>query len=656
MRKSLQALIIFLLTLCNIPGTLAQEVPFSRGVNLTNWFQAPSAQQIQFSRYTLEDLQQIKSLGVDAIRLPLNLHAMTDGAPDYNLESLFLEFLDQAVDWADELEMYLLLDNHTFNPAADTDPNVGIILENVWTQMAEHYKEKSSYILYEVLNEPHGISDQQWNSIQNRVVDAIRTVDQDHYIVIGPAGWNSYHNLNEMPVYTQDKLIYTFHFYDPFVFTHQGASWANPSMEPLTDVPFPYDVSKMPAFPSSLTGTWIESAFNNYPTEGTISKVKSQIDIAVQFKQNRNVPIFCGEFGVYIPNSGQPDRVFWYETVRRYLEEKDIPWTSWDYHGGFGLFEEGGNDLFEYDLNVQLLEAMGFNVPSQSEYIKQAESTGFPIYTDLIASNFFESSSGESTINYYSQDKPNNDKYCIRWENATQYQYIGLDSKPNKDLTLLVDQGYALDLMFRGNQPVTFDLRFIDTDTEDPQDHPWRMRYIIDENSVPFDSRWHHMFIPLDDFSEQGAWEGQWFPPEGKFDWSDIDRLEIVAEHEDLGGATLWFDNVHITNLDTAQVNDHSVFEDLVTSVDESYFEENIRIYPNPAYNQLVIEYTKSSSNPNSHSHQIYHLMDNMGRVLMVSTFRKRVEIDISELPAGIYLVRTLDGMGVSETARVLKF
>jgi endoglucanase len=364
---------------------------------------------------------------------------------------------------------------------------------------------------------------------------------------------------------------------------------------------------------------------------------------------------------VYIPNSAQPDRVFWYETVRQYLEEKGISWTSWDYHGGFGLFEEGGNDLFEHDLNVSLLEAMGFNVPSQSEYIKQAETAGFPIYTDLIASNFFESSSGESTINYYSQDKPNNDKYCIRWENAAQYQHIGLDSKPNKDLSLLVDQGYALDLMFRGNQPVTFDLRFIDTDTEDPQDHPWRMRFTIDENSVPFDSRWHHMFIPLEDFSEQGAWEGQWFPPEGKFDWADIDRLEIVAEHEDLGSATLWFDNVHITNLDTAQVNDHSVFEDLVTSVQESGLNNSIRVYPNPAYNKLVIERIDANVSTNSilsshpHSHSIYHLMDNMGRVVISSTFGERVEVDISALPAGVYLVRTMDGMGISETARVLK-
>ncbi len=650
MKQQFISVIIGLLVLTT-PATFAQDVPFNRGINLTNWFQAPSAHQIQFSRYTLKDFQNIQSLGSDAIRLPINLHAMTDGAPGYILDPLFFEFLDQAVDWAEALGIYLILDNHTFNPAVGTDPNIGTILETVWTQMAEHYQDRSSFLIYEVLNEPNGVSDQQWNSIQQSVVDAIRTVDQDHFIVIGPANWNSFKNLKEMPVYTQDKLIYTFHFYDPFVFTHQGASWTNPSMENLANVPFPYDAANMPVFPASLLGTWVESAFNNYPNVGNVAYVKSLIDIALQFKNDRGVPVYCGEFGVYIPNSAPTDRVIWYETVRQYLEEKGIPWTSWDYQGGFGLFEAGGNDLFEYDLNVPILEALGFNVPSQSEYTKQPENTGFPIYTDFIGENFLESSSGESEINYYSQDNPNNGKYCLRWEDAAQFQFIGLEAKPNKDLSILMSQQYALDFMFRGNSPVTFDLRFMDTDTEDPQDHPWRMRFTIDENVVAFDSRWHHLFIPLSDFSEQGAWEGQWFPPEGKFDWAEIDRFEIVAENEDLGNATLWFDNVYITNVDTAQVNDDSVFEDLVTSVDDSDLQTRIKVYPNPVDSYLIIEISNSHSNSNS----IYQFMDSMGRTVMSSNFQQRVEVDISLLPAGMYLVKVSDGLGDFDFRKILK-
>ena len=395
---------IFLLVV--IQSFSQTTVPFSRGVNLTNWFQAASPQQIQVSKYTLEDFQQIQSLGCDAIRLPINLHAMTNGAPNYRLDPLFLEFLDQAANWAETLGIYLILDNHTFDPAVGTDPNIGGVLEAVWTQMAEHYKDRSEFIIYEVLNEPHDISDQLWNSIQMRVVDAIRTIDQDHYVVIGPAAWNSFHNLDDMPIYPQEKLIYTFHFYDPFVFTHQGATWTSPSMGALAEVPFPYQASEMPTLPASLVGTWIESSFNDYQNTGTLSQLRSMIDIAVAFREARNVPIFCGEFGTYIPNSPKDDRVFYYQQVREYLEEKDIAWTMWDYHGGFGLYQEGGDGLFEHDLNVPLLESLGMNVPDQTPFVKQPETEGFPIYTDQIASLIEESSSGGSQINYYSQDSP----------------------------------------------------------------------------------------------------------------------------------------------------------------------------------------------------------------------------------------------------------
>ncbi len=182
------------------------EIPFTRGVNLTNWFQTTSAQQIQFTKFTKQDLINIKSLSCDVIRLPINLHFMTSGEPDYNIDPLFLYFLDQVIAWVEELEIHLILDNHTFDPAESTNPDIGDILVTVWTQMAERYKDRSNYLYYEVLNEPHGIADATWNEIQQRVVETIRSVDSTHTIIIGPAGWNSYNNLKNMPEYADTNL------------------------------------------------------------------------------------------------------------------------------------------------------------------------------------------------------------------------------------------------------------------------------------------------------------------------------------------------------------------------------------------------------------------------------------------------------------------
>lgn len=614
----------------------AQEVPFTRGINLTNWFQTGSPQQIQLGKYTQEDFENIKSLGCDVIRLPINLHAMTNGTPNYQLDPLFLEFLDHAVDLAETSGMYLILDNHTFDPAVGTDPNIGFILEKVWSQMAEHYKDRTELLMYEVLNEPHDISDQQWNDIQQGVVDAIRAVDDQHFIVIGPAGWNSFHNLDAMPVYTQEKLIYTFHFYDPFIFTHQGATWVDPSMAPLGQVPFPYSSQEMPQFPSSLSGTWIETAFNDYIQTGTVSDVKRMIDIAVDFRDSRNVPIYCGEFGAYIPNSDNQDRVNYYEVVRSYLEEKDIAWTMWDYHGGFGLFKEGGNGLFDHNLNVELLEALGFEVPAQTPFVKQPETTGFLVYTDFIEGSILESSSGESQINFYSTDSPNNGEYCIKWEESARYQNVGFDLSPNKDLSQLVDNGYALDFIFRGTAPVAFDLRFVDSD-QGTEDHPWRMNYKIDETVVDYDSRWHHLHIPLSSFYEGGAWEGEFYPAEDKFDWADIDRLEIVAEHADLRSTRLWFDNIIITDQDTAQVHDNTVFEDVITSLGKPGLESRFRAYPNPVGNELFIKDLENQ--PGVLAKRVI-LRDAMGRLVRNGSFKEFTILDTSGLSPGVYYLQ----------------
>ncbi len=570
---------------------IQSQTPFNRGVNLTNWFQVNSARQIQFTKFSRQDFINIKSLGCDVIRLPINLNAMTMGGPEYKIDPIFYSFLDSAVNWAEQLQLHLLIDNHSFDPAVNTQPEIENILVKVWGQMAGHYKDRSNYIYYEVLNEPHGISTQAWGGIQQRVIDAIRIFDTKHTIIIGASGYNSYNELKNLPIYTDNKLIYTFHFYDPFIFTHQGATWVDPSMAPLAQVPFPYDMNIMPACPIALKGSWIENSINNYQNDGTVNKVKSLIDVAVAFKNDRNVKIFCGEFGVYIPNSNNTDRSFWYDAVRKYFDEKGIPWTIWDYTGGFGLFKKASNEIFNFDLNISVLQSLGFNIPPQKVFSIKPDSVGFGLYTDYVEKNINESSSAQGNIDFYSTNWPNNNKYCIHWSEAEQYSNIGFDFKPDKDLSKLVANNYAIDFFVRGNVTGTkFDIRFIDTKTTLASDHPWRMRYTIDDAVASWDKRWHHVRIPLKSFAEQGSWDNNtWYNPEGKFDWTTIDRFEIVAELQSLKGKELWFDNIFISDVDSALVRENAVLG--IRNLQNSDEFDLFRIFPNPMNQGATISY-----------------------------------------------------------------
>ncbi len=530
---------------CFLISIAGGENYFNNGVNLSGWFQANSPTEIHFTKYTKEDFENIKSLGADVIRLPINLHSMTNGAPNYELDPLFLRFLDEVIDWAEELEINLILDNHTFDPSSNTDPNIGDILIPVWKNMSEHFKNRTDYIFYEILNEPHGIDDVLWNEIQQNVIDAIRTNDSVHTIIVGPAGWNSYNNLKYIPEYEDDNLIYTFHFYDPFLFTHQGAGWTDPSLVPLAGVPFPHNSSRMPGFPSELEGTWVEYSFYNYQNEGTIGKVRELIDIAIQFKEERNVPVFCGEFGVLMDNAVNNDRILWYQVVRTYLEANDIAWTSWDYHGGFGLFEKNSNGLFDHDLNVNLLGALGFNIPPQTEFELKPDSTGFAIYSDYIETRIDGSSYSDGLINFYDENAYSGN-YCLSWLNPAQYNHIGFNFVPVKDLSYLVDNNYHISFWFKCNYPLAkFDIRFIDT-KENDEDHPWRMGITISNLNASFDGNWNYVQIPLLTLVELGSWDNGWYEPQELFDWSKVDRFEIVNEHASLNNTQIWFDDIKV--------------------------------------------------------------------------------------------------------------
>jgi endoglucanase len=571
-----------------LAAPLISQAPFSRGVNLTSWFQVNSPGEIQFTRFTRKDLADIKSLGFDVIRLPINMHAMTSGNPSYTLDPLYFSFLDSVVTWCEQLHLYLILDNHSFDPNVNTSPDIAIILTKVWSQMALHYRNRSDYLLYEILNEPHGITTSAWGAIQNQAINAIRAADTKHTIVVGGSGYNTYTELANLPTYTDANLLYTFHFYDPFVFTHQGASWTDPSMVPLAGVPFPYNSSEMPSCPASLKGTWIESSLNSYPANGNVNKVRQLIDYAVNFRSSRGVNVFCGEFGVYIPNSDNADRCYWYKVVSDYLEEKNIPWTMWDYKGGFGLFKKGTDEFFEHDLNTVLLDSLGLNIPLQTPFSIKPDSTGFMIYTDYIGEKTENSSYSTGIINFYSGNLPSNDHYCLSWDGFSQYNALGFDFVPDKDLTRLVPGNYALDFMVRGSEPgIKFEIRFKDSKTG-AGDHPWRIGTTIDAADAAWDRKWHHVRIPLLSFTERGAWDdGTWYNPEGKYDWSKVDKLEISTEWTDIIGRKVWFDNIHISDVDTA-----------IVRVDEALwirelpgYELKIKIVPNPVRDHAGISF-----------------------------------------------------------------
>ena len=615
------------------------DLPFTKGVNLTSWFQTDNVRSISFNTFTKKDFVQIQSLGFDHIRLPLNMEYMTGGAPDYEIDPLFFTLLDNVVDWAEELNLYLILDNHTFDSSSDTPEDYENVLIPIWRQMAEHYKNRSNYIIYEILNEPHGISDSTWINIQGQVLETIRAVDDTHKIIVTGAQNSSYNSLEDIPAYEDDNLIYTFHFYDPFLFTHQGATWSGRGLDRIKNVPFPYDASRMPSWQSGTYDLWVVSLFGNYKNDGTVAKVKNLINIARDFRDERNVPIYCGEYGVYIPNSPAEDRVTWYSLVAGYLDSLDIPWTMWDYQGGFGLFTKTSNALFDYDLNIPLVEALGLNVPEQKDELEfVTDSSEVDLFTNFAGDDMKLLFYGTSAVNLYNEDVPDGNEFSIHWADASQYDYLRFDFRPDRDFSYLVEKGYYLSFWFKGNAASSvLDVRFVDAIPDSSVDKPWRMKYNIRSSMYPSDNTWKKIQIPLSSFYEHGAYfNGTWYNPEGKFDWTEINYFEFIAEHGDFNNVEYSLADIKLVDPAVVSVGDDEAV---------SYKFRLMQNYPNPFNPSTSIQYQIPETE--NVSIKVYDMLGREVAVLVNQTQsagQYKVDFDASKLASGVYLYRLSAG------------
>lgn len=561
--KLLRYIIILLLL---IPGNVfsrgstarapVTQVPFSRGVNLSGWFdEVPKNAQEIHNRYSERDFINVKQMGFDTIRIPIDFYLFTSRAPAYTIDPFLFRMLDVAVDLAEKHQMYIILDFHPENQPV-IDKSIESFLLPVWRQIAAHYKNRSEYVIYEILNEPWGISDEDWGRIQGEAIKAIRSIDQNHWIVVGGTNYNSIETLFLLPEYDDDKLLYTFHFYEPYLFTHQGVGSTNPSLENLAGVPFPFRKNRMPFIPRELRGTWVETSLSNrYYHDGNIKTVKKILQRADDFSKQRNVPVFCGEFGALKRNSLPRDRVQWHKLVREELGKYGIPWILWCYDDNFGIFNSQLDGAFTWvsigdvytDLNVELIRALGLNPFPQRR--KQQIQSGFTIFDDDFGNGVRLHHRVVNTINMYYSPAAEG-KYAIHLGDLSRYddRWDGLRLLLSvMDLTYLAANGYFLEFRAKTDKPFPFDVVFYNY----RDGVNWKNGYTVNQRQIPPNGEWHTVRIPLRNFS---TWSGTDILINNSVEtttrqasWDKINILNFLAVQEDGSVHNLYLDSIKIT-------------------------------------------------------------------------------------------------------------
>lgn len=513
----------------DIAPTLNTELPFKKAINLTTWLESYEHSGAGITYFGKQDFVNIKNLGAEAIRIPIHFDYWSSKDSEHSINALLFETLDDVVKWAEELKIYIILDCH-INYQRTPNINLDSFLSKIWRQIVTRYKNTSNYIIYEILDNPEKVSSEKWYEIQGNIIKLIRQFDSSHSIIVGASNRNSIDELEKMPNYNSYNLIYSFQFFEPMLFTHQGADWIG--LPNIRNIPFPYDQSKMPEVSYSLNDKE-RNLLNSYPKDSSVEYQKELLDRAIFFANIRRVPLFCSGFGVYQKNTRTNDRIRWYKTVVPLLDKRKISRANWSYTGDFGMFIPGSTNTFPTDLNTQLISALGFSIPTYkiSSWIEDCTKIGkYEIYKNKISQKVSISTDLKETDNqiFLFKRDPRNGERCIYFPQFKAYSLIKFNFSKTCDFTSLYAKKARLEFWIKTTaQDIKFQIWFENSDTEDLK---WRANYYILSEMIKNDGEWQKISIPLVDFVDIGAYDDAkktWINSQGKFSWGDIESIQI---------------------------------------------------------------------------------------------------------------------------------
>ncbi|MBS1709117.1 MAG: cellulase family glycosylhydrolase [Armatimonadetes bacterium] len=310
------------------------------GVNITRWFcyLADAKDTKHFDSYLLEaDIQHLKGIKAKFVRLCVSPEAIYDaGKPN----AKNLPYLDKAVKRLNDNGFLVLLDLHDNGQLnLDKPPYNDTGLITFWEKMADHYKGKRlSDVVFEIVNEPvFQKSPEVWYKLQEQTVKAIRLRDPKRTIVVTGTSWGGIDTLVKMKKVDASNLLYSFHCYDPFFFTHQGAEWVGEWPRQLKGVPFPASATSVNKILAQNDSKFRDSLVDYGKAGYDAAYLKSRIKSCMDWGKANKVPVFLGEFGVYPKVAPSADRAVWFKAMRAACESLGCPHAIWGYDDGLGL-------------------------------------------------------------------------------------------------------------------------------------------------------------------------------------------------------------------------------------------------------------------------------------------------------------------------------
>ena len=383
-----------------------------RGINLWPWFSLtreypPPRQDYAWPPFqpgrpvpTAGDLRGLAGLGFDFVRLPLDpgpFLAFTGAR-----RAALLDEVEGAVAAVRAAGLALILNvqanaaTHHYTPdrfyGAPGAPLFAPYRDLVAELARRLQRGGDGRVALEPVNEPpQACGAATWTALQGELLGAARAAAPRLALVATGACGGLIPGLvalDPAPLRAAGPTLFSFHFYEPYLFTHQGAPWMRePVYRDLNGVPWP-------AAAGSLAGTLAAvrarmaadtglspgaRAANERLTESKLAEyfaarpdrgfVDHHLAAVVDWARRHGIPtsdVVMGEFGALRTDdrylaAAADDRARYIGDVRRAAEACGFPWALWNLFDGMGLVAPGGRGF-----DPALVAALGLAAPASA--------------------------------------------------------------------------------------------------------------------------------------------------------------------------------------------------------------------------------------------------------------------------------------------------
>jgi endoglucanase len=339
------------------------------GVNLGGWLsQYGKGGEGHFESFVTEkDFEAIARAGFDHVRLPVDYPVIEEELPGgFAPREAGFERADRASKWAQACGLGLVFDLHSapgfrfqdFETARlFSEPAMQERFIALWTGVAKRYRDAGPGLMLELMNEIVMRDIGPWNDLAARTIRAIRSVDAERDILVGGNRYNAPDALAELALFDDPHVVYSFHFYEPHLFTHQRAPWIKAYEKFIEPLSYPGTAAPIEeTFRKEGATVFGGMDLSSYAGERfDLAYLKARLAPALAFREKTGKRLYCGEYGTF-QAVAMESRRRWARDISSLLAEAGIGRAYWSWKEmGFGLVDRKGDIVDQGLLDAVLL-------------------------------------------------------------------------------------------------------------------------------------------------------------------------------------------------------------------------------------------------------------------------------------------------------------